>query len=306
MTTPTFHNEREFTRAVISLAEECHWEPFHIQDRAYQTGGVPAGFPDLFLRYRDEQGNFTLVAAELKTDNDESSQPSPAQLAFLEELAYCMPAYIFRYRDWNYIEDMLRNGPPPPTGKIIRPSLPIVRDSRLLPPQPKDLRTIVRRIVEDFANPNFPRRDLAELRRMNPDSPPAPVFWRLMAQHNLPDTSTAVSRWALIVHGIALMTPAANAGIPVGRALFMGGSPQRDTGFYSKARLERLLKSQGAIFRALLGRMFKMLASAKQPLDWEEMAALIINDNDAARYQIASDYYRAAPRNPQQSEREGN
>ena len=302
MTTPTFNNEREFTRAVIGLAEECHWETFHIQDKAYQTGGVPTGFPDLILKYKDERGHSTLVVAELKTDNDATSQPSPAQLAFLEDLANCMPAYIFRYQDWNYIEDMLRNGPPPPTGKIIRPSLPIVRDSGLLPPQPKELRTIVRQIAEDLANPNFPRRDLAELRRMNPDSPTPPVFWSLMAQHNLPDTSATVSCWALIIHGIALMTPASNAGIPVGRALFMGGRPQRDIGFYSKARLERLLKSQGTIFRALLGRMFKMLASAKQPLEWEELAGLIINDNDAARYQIASDYYRAAPRNPQQLE----
>ena len=303
MTSPTFHNEREFTRAVISLAEEYRWETFRIQDRAYQTGGVPAGFPDLILRYRDEEGNFTMVAAELKTDNDETSRPSSEQLRFLEELATRMPTYVFRYRDWDYIEDMLRNGPPRATGEIIFPSLPISRDSVLLPPQTIPVGTIVQRIAGGFASLDFPRGDLAELRRMNPDNPAAPVFWRIMAQHNLPDTAWGVSRWALIIHGIALMTPTANAKIPVGRAIFLGGSLQRDTGFYSQARLERLLKSEGTIFRALLGRLFKMLASAKQPLDWEEMAALIIDDNDAARYKIASDYYRSAPRNPQQSER---
>ena len=296
MTTPTFHNEREFTRAVINLAEEYHWETFRIQDRAYQTGGVPAGFPDLILRYRDKEGNFTMVAAELKTDNDETSKPSHEQLRFLQELAPRMPTYVFRYRDWGYIEDMFRNGPPRATGEIIRPSLPINRDSVLLPPQPVHISTVVQRIAGDFASPDFSRGDLAELRRMNSDNPAAPVFWRIMAQHNLPDTAWGVSRWALILHGIALMTPAANAKIPVGRALFLGGSSQSDSGFYSEARLERLLKSQGTILRALLGRLFKMLASAKQPLDWEEMAAFIIDNNDAARYKIASDYYRVAPR----------
>lgn len=302
MTTPTFQNEREFTREVIRLAEEYHWETFRIQDRAYQTGGVPAGFPDLLLRYRDEQGNFTMVAAELKTDNDETSQPTIEQTRFLEELATRMPTYVFRYRDWDYIEDMLRNGPPEATGKIILPSLPINRDSTLLPPQPVGISTIIQRIANEFASPDFPRGDLAELRRMNPDNPATPAFWRIMAQHNLPDTAWGVSRWALILHGIALMTPTANAKIPVGRALFLGGSLQRDSGFYSEVRLERLLKSQGAIFRNLINRLFKMLASAKQPLDWEEMAALIIDDSDAARYKIASDYYRAAPRTTQRSE----
>ena len=287
MTTPTFHNEREFTRAVMNLAEECQWETFRIRDSAYQTGGVPAGFPDLILRYRDVQGNSTLVAAELKTDNDETSQPSPAQLRFLEELATHMPTYIFRYRDWDYIEDMLRNGPPQTIGEIIRPSLPITRDSALLPPQPLDKGAVVQRIAERFANPDFSRGNLAELRRMNPDDPAALIFWRLMAEYNLPDTAVSVPQWALIMHGIALMTPTANANIPVGRAMFL-------VGFYSESRLNRLLASQGPMFRDLLGRLFRILASAKQPLDWGEMANLILDDSDNARLKIASEYYRAA------------
>ena len=176
MPTRTFRNEREFTRAVVDLAEECHWETFHIQERAYQTGGVPSGFPDLILRYRDEERQVMLVAAELKTDNDETSNPTAAQLQFLEELATCMPTYIFRYRDWDYIEDLLRNGPPQTTGAIIRPSLPILRDGTLLPPQPFDTNVVVQRIAEEFADVGFARGDLAELRRMNPDDPGALVF----------------------------------------------------------------------------------------------------------------------------------
>jgi CRISPR type I-E-associated protein CasB/Cse2 len=287
MATPTFHNEHEFTRAVMDLAEECQWETFRIRDRAYQTGGVPAGFPDLILRYRDIRGNFTLVAAELKTDNEETSQPNPAQLKFLEELAAHMPTFIFRYRDWDYIEAMLRNGPPQTTGEIIRPSLPINRDNVLLPPQLLDTDAVVQRLAEEFANPNFPRGDLAELRRMNTDDPAALSFWRLMAKYDRPDTAVSVPQWSLIMQGIALMTPIANANTPVGRALFLVGS-------YSENRLNRLLVSRGPMFRDLLGRLFRILASAKQPLDWGEMANLILDDNDNARLKIASEYYRAA------------
>lgn len=293
MSTLTFRNEHEFTRAVVDLAEECDWETFRIHDRAYQTGGVPAGFPDLILRYRDAEGNFTLVAAELKTDNDETSQPSPAQLKFLEELATHMPTYIFRYRDWDYIEDMLRNGPPDTTGGIIRPSLPINRDSTLPAPQPRDIDAVVQQIAEEITNPGFARRDLAELRRMNPDYPAALVFWRLLAKHDLPDTANSVPQWALIMHGIAIMAPTANGAIPVGRALFLVGS-------YSEARLHRLLASRGTMFRDLLVRVFRILASSKQPLDWSEMASLIINDSDAERLKIASEYYRAEHRSSQQ------
>ena len=292
MTTPTFHNEREFTRAVINLAEEYHWETFRIQDRAYQTGGVPAGFPDLILRYRDEEGNFTMVAAELKTDNDETSNPTAAQLQFLEEIATCMPTYLFRYRDWDYIEDLLRNGPPQTSGAIIHPSLPIQRDSTLLPPRQFDMDTVVQRIAAEFADTGFPRGDLAALRRMNPDDPAALVFWRLMAKYDLPDNVVAVPQWALIMNGMAIMTPTANADIPVGRALFQVGS-------YSEARLNRLLVSRRDMFRSLLGRMFRIVASAKQPLDWGEMATLILNDTDDTRLKIASEYYQAARRSSQ-------
>ena len=295
MTTQIFRNERDFTRAVISLAEEYQWETFRIRDSAYQTGGVPAGFPDLILRFRDVEGNFTMVAAELKTDNDETSRPSPAQLRFLEELAAHMPTYIFRYRDWDYIEDMLRNGPPETTGEIIRPSLPINRNSTLLAPQLLDTDAIVQRIADELASPDFSRGDLAELRRMNSDDPAALVFWRLMAKYDLPDNAVSVPQWALIMNGMAIMTPTANADIPVGRALFLVGS-------YSETRLNRLLVSQGPMFRDLLGRMFRILASAKQPMDWGEMAALILDDNDAGRLQIASEYYRQERRSSAQSD----
>ena len=154
------------------------------------------------------------------------------------------------------------------------------------------------------------RGDFAELRRMDPDEPDAAAFWRLMAQHDLLNSSETVEgKWGLIIHGIALMTPtnssegnpntAHSGSIPVGRALYLGGESQRATAFYSEARLNRLLTSGGPMLRTLLSRMFRMLASGGVTFNWREMAQFILNeghDDDAterSRRRIAREYYRA-------------
>ena len=171
-------------------------------------------------------------------------------------------------------------------------------------------------IAVDFAGQmargNFRRGDLAELRRMDPDTPDAAVFWRLMAQHDLLGSSIVERKWGLILHGIALMTPT-NSGdgsirtahdgyMPVGRALFLGGNSQRSSGFYSETRLNRLLTARGPMLRTLLARMFRMLASADVSFNWREMARLILNDGyneeaaEQARHRIAREYYQAERR----------
>ena len=160
-----------------------------------------------------------------------------------------------------------------------------------------------------LASPDFPRGDLAELRRMDPDAPDAAVVWRLLARYELLGSPQVESKWALILHGIALMTPTASGdgvgrsahdgGVPVGRAIFSGGDSQRSSAYYSESRLNRLLTARGPILRTLLARMFRMVAAAGQPFNWREMAAFILNqgyDEEAAeqgRRRIAREYYRA-------------
>ena len=160
------------------------------------------------------------------------------------------------------------------------------------------------------------RGDLAGLRRMDPDEPDAAAFWRLMAQYDLLNSSEDVERkWGLILHGIALMTPANsgegnpntahNGSMPVGRALYLGGESQRSAAFYSEARLNRLLTSGGPMLRTLLARMFRMLAAGGVTFNWREMAQFILNEGfneDAAeqnRRRIAREYYRAERRSNQ-------
>ena len=162
---------------------------------------------------------------------------------------------------------------------------------------------------------DFPRGDLAGLRRMQSDRPDVTAFWRLMAQEDLLGSPELESKWSLIIHGIALMTPtgsgnadghsAHDGSMPVGRALFLGGDPQRNTALYSETRLNRLLTARGPMLRTLLSRMFRMTAASGVSFNWREMSRFVLNegrDEEAAeqsRRRIARDYYRAQRRSAQ-------
>lgn len=140
----------------------------------------------------------------------------------------------------------------------------------------------------------FPRGDLAAIRRLDPDHPSAPAFWRLLVR-TVPEERRRGAdnerRWALILHGMALMAPHHHEATPVGRALFLAG--------YSEARLGRLLDGRGAQFRALVPRLCRQLAHKAQPLDWRELGRLILAEGrdedraEAIRLGIARAYYSA-------------
>jgi CRISPR type I-E-associated protein CasB/Cse2 len=137
------------------------------------------------------------------------------------------------------------------------------------------------------------RGDLAALRRMDPDRPNTPAFWRLLAKA----TNGAMvwrddePRWALIAHGMALMVPNHHAAvISVGEALH--------NIHYAEGRLARLLNARGSQFRALLPRLCRHLAAKQQPLNWFQLADLVRHEGrsedlaDRVRLAIARDYYR--------------
>ena len=195
-------------------------------------------------------------------------------------------------------------------------------DSPEQPSRPRSWGDIAMGFAGEMARPTFRRGDLAQLRRMDPDSPDVAVFWKLLAGQDLLDSGPAVElKWSLILHGIALMTPtnvgdgntrAAHEGsMPVGRALFQGGDVSRTNAFYSETRLNRLLTARGPMLRILLARMFRMLAAAGVSFNWREMARFTLNDGydeDAAeesRRRIARDYYQAERRSTQAAESAG-
>lgn len=168
--------------------------------------------------------------------------------------------------------------------------------------------------------PEHDRGALADLRRMDPDSDDPAVLWRLLASRDLLDTANPEMerKWALILHGIALMTRTAGTDLdsrsahsrnmPVGRALYLGGESARATAFYSETRFNRLLNAREDMLRVLLGRMFRMAAAGRVTFNWWEMANFIRNadfgDGEAAevsRRRLARDYYQTQRRATPQS-----
>ena len=168
------------------------------------------------------------------------------------------------------------------------------------------------RLANTLASEGFQRGDLAALRRMDPDSPDVSVFWRLLAQENLLGPPDVELKWALVLHGLALMTrtdgatvaarSAHDSGTPVGRALYEARDPGRQSAFYSESRLNRLLTARGPMLRTLLARMFRMVASADVRFNWYRMAELILADGfnesiaERVRRNIARDYFWAESR----------
>ena len=164
----------------------------------------------------------------------------------------------------------------------------------------------------ELAGERFDRGELAALRRMDPNDPP-PTAIRLMARRGLLGSPDVEEKWALILHGIAIMTRTSGTtpqdrtahdgshSKRVGRALFYGDNPERSEAFYSESRFNRLMSARGAMFRTLLVRMFRMVAAANQPFDWQQMAELILYDEfegyaataKRIRQSIAGDYYQA-------------
>ena len=100
-------------------------------------------------------------------------------------------------------------------------------DTAELPAQerrPASWRDIAVTFARTLASPDFPRGDLAELRRMDPDVPDAAVVWRLLARYELLGSPQVENKWALILHGIALMT-STGTGDGTGRSAHDGAMP---------------------------------------------------------------------------------
>ena len=170
--------------------------------------------------------------------------------------------------------------------------------------------------AHQLAAEGFPRGDLAELRRMDPDAPDAAVFWRLMANEESLKRwlghDEIEQKWALVLHGLALMTRTAgndtmsrsahDRSAPIGEVLFYGDDRSRTAAFYSQSRLNRLLTARGSILRTLEARLFRMLGAKGCTFDWYRMASLILTEgyneeqSDWLRRDIARYYYRAESR----------
>ena len=176
---------------------------------------------------------------------------------------------------------------------------------------PGDVAVAMARLIS-----NLRPQDIGPLRKLDPlggDYQDCPEFKEVTRPFDIDDTPDRMRRWALVVKGIALMTPdgsnradyrtAHNGYMPVGRALFLGDQRERrgDNGLYGEWRLKLLLNARGDRERSLLSFMFRMMGNLTVTFNWREMANLIMADDeqeaDRRRLRIAHGYHSAPYRN---------
>lgn len=146
--------------------------------------------------------------------------------------------------------------------------------------------------------------ELAQLRRLDADSPQQPAFWRLLVTHVSPDAAPgerAERAWAVILSGMARMSPRAHAyGRPLGAVL-------AETG-YSEARFTRFLRAPRESLPDTLRRITAFLAHKGEPFDWTAVATLLLTTNlekaEQVRRGMAADYYRALAHTVKEAPRE--
>ena len=153
------------------------------------------------------------------------------------------------------------------------------------------------RLAGELGGERFPRGDLADLRRLVPESPDAPAFWRLLFEL-VPETErrgeTRESRWALVLHGLALTT---QPGLAAHRQGARIGGVLAEQGF-STLRLNRLLRARGPAFRDQAPRACRFLAARGAVIDWARFGLLLLapdqsDEQEHYRREIARDYFRA-------------
>lgn len=146
----------------------------------------------------------------------------------------------------------------------------------------------------------LPAGDVAELRRLDPECPSAPAFWKLVVgeleelgalRRGVPDREEQERRWAVILNALAYLGDLHRPGRGYGVALASSG--------FSEHRFGRLLRSRSGPLWYQARRSAQFLSSHAEPTDATGLAWLVLSegrsDEQRARRQLARDYYRAHP-----------
>lgn len=150
--------------------------------------------------------------------------------------------------------------------------------------------------ITHAVNNSLSTGDIAELKRLNPEDPSAPAFWKLMVNCVGKDgvhlaggnnQDEAEQRWAVVLSAMAYMQDQHSHGRKLGDALAVAG--------YSELRLTRLLRATGETLRNLTRGMTLFLVAKGEPFDLLDLARLIFSDDkswsESFRRQIARSYY---------------
>lgn len=163
-------------------------------------------------------------------------------------------------------------------------------------PQPLEapsLASLIGHLATDLAAADSGTR--AELRRLTPDDPGGPAFWRVVVTRlepadqlrgGGPARENALRRWAVILRALAGFGH--QPGRRFGSALAIGG--------VSELRLNRLLRTSDEALFDQLRAVSHQLIHAAVPVDLTGLALLLLSDGQpnqtAVRQGIANDYYQ--------------
>lgn len=155
----------------------------------------------------------------------------------------------------------------------------------------EELPVTINRLAGAFRDGTISCHDRAQLRRLDPRRADQAAFWRVLATLVAPYRAVQPAEetaWAIIVSGMARMFPWHHQpGLSAGGALSSRQFPE--------TRLMKFLNCSPdedvSAFRHLAG----FLASRQQPVDWSELAALVLSDRpshrEARHRKIAWDFY---------------
>lgn len=131
------------------------------------------------------------------------------------------------------------------------------------------------------------RGDLAELRRLDPDCPAAPVFFRIIARVAPDAGPESMRRYAHYLRILAL-DPGALTGDRLGAVMAGAG--------VSESRVQRLLTARGDAMRDQLRLVARRLAAAGN-VPWRGFAHLLLTAEgdklERSRMTVARDFWRA-------------
>lgn len=135
------------------------------------------------------------------------------------------------------------------------------------------------------------RGDLAELRRMDPERPDAPAFFRILVRRRPDAGPDFARRCARLVRLLALRPEALQRG-SLGEAMAAHG--------ISEARVQKLLAARGEALAMQIALIARRLAQ-ERALPYRELGHLLLADDDGeaadrARLRIARDYFRTLDR----------
>jgi CRISPR type I-E-associated protein CasB/Cse2 len=152
---------------------------------------------------------------------------------------------------------------------------------------------VIGKIARRLARDDYPRSNLAALRRLKPEAPDGAAFWRLVADEvpALFDDERGQRVLAAVVRGMAVAHPfhlPQGGKRPLGMAMAEAG--------VGDARLLRLLRIGRDELSDELGRLARLMASKGNAgtFDWADAAWLLLTTggSEAVRRRIARDFYR--------------